>query len=112
MPGPHKTYESRLSPHVPPMIQVQHLPERRVLCQRQRYQPRRHSPPDPGIGTLSPAGRKFGVIGASPTRKTKSAYQRERFFEHPYPRLLALSDLAIRSTQIMAKIRNDKVLND
>src|SRR6516165_12801276 len=28
------------------------------------------------------------VIGASSTRQTKSAQQRERFFEHNYPRLM------------------------
>jgi hypothetical protein len=50
----------RLSPHVPPLIQVQHLPERRVRSQRQHYQLQRHSPLGRGIGTLSPAERKFG----------------------------------------------------
>ena len=50
----------RLSPHVLPLIRAQHLPERRVRCQRQRYQPQRHSPLGPGIGILSPAERKFG----------------------------------------------------
>src|SRR3974377_1530807 len=41
----------RLSPHVLPLIQVQHLPERLVRCQRQRYQLQRHSLP--GRGTRS-----------------------------------------------------------
>ena len=62
----------RLSPHVPPLIQLQHLPERQVRCQRQRYQPQRHSPPGRGIGILSLAERKFGstdrLLGK--TRKT------------------------------------------
>jgi hypothetical protein len=62
----------RLSPHVPPLIQLQHLPERPVRCQRQRYQPQRHSPLGRGIGALSPAERKFGstdrLLGK--TRKT------------------------------------------
>jgi hypothetical protein len=35
----------RLSPHVPPLIQVQQLPERRVRCQRLRYQLRPASRP-------------------------------------------------------------------
>jgi hypothetical protein len=39
---------------------VQHPPERRARCQRLRYQLQRHSPPGRGIGTLSPAVRKFG----------------------------------------------------
>jgi len=50
----------RLSPHVPPLIQVRHRPERLVPCQRQRYRLQRHSPPGRGIGTRSLAGRKFG----------------------------------------------------
>jgi hypothetical protein len=62
----------RLSPHVPPPIQAQHLPERQVRYQRQRYQPQRHSPPGRGIGILSLAERKFGstdrLLGK--TRKT------------------------------------------
>src|SRR6516165_982545 len=61
-----------LSTHVPPLIQLQHLPERRVRCQRLRYQQRRHSPLGRGIGILSPAERKFGstdrLLGK--TRKT------------------------------------------
>jgi len=100
----------RLSPHVPPLIRAPHLPERRVRCQRQRYQPQRHSPPGRGIGIyrllsgslavlivslerlirLVRAGHcrerwsGWTVIGASPKRETKSARQREneRFFEH------------------------------
>jgi hypothetical protein len=52
------------------------------------------------------------VISTSSTRETESAYQHERFFEHHCPQLLALSELAIRSAQIMAKIRNDKELSD
>jgi hypothetical protein len=43
-----------------------------VRCQRQRYQPQRHSPPGRGIGILSLAERKFGstdhLLGK--TRKT------------------------------------------
>jgi hypothetical protein len=50
----------RLSPHVPPLIQLQHPPERLVRCQRQRYQLQHHSPPGRGIGILSLAARKFG----------------------------------------------------
>ncbi len=41
----------RLSPHVPLLIQLQHLPAHRVRYQRQRYQLQRHSPPGRGIGT-------------------------------------------------------------
>ena len=62
----------RLSPHVRLLIQARHLPERRVRCQRQRYQLQRHSPPAPGIGILSLAARKFGSTGhrLGKTRKT------------------------------------------
>jgi hypothetical protein len=52
--------QQRRSLHVPPLIRAQHLPERRVRCQRQRCQPQRHWPLGRGIGTLSPAERKFG----------------------------------------------------
>ena len=38
---------------------VRHTFRYRVRCQRQRYQPQRHSPLGRGIGTLSPAERKF-----------------------------------------------------
>jgi hypothetical protein len=62
----------RLSPHVPPLIQVLRLPERQLRCQRQRYQPQRHSPPGREIGILLLAERRFGstdrLLGK--TRKT------------------------------------------
>ena len=62
----------RLSPHVPPLIQLQHLPERLVRCQRLRYQLQRHSRLGREIGTQSLAARKFGstdrLLGK--TRKT------------------------------------------
>jgi hypothetical protein len=130
----------RLSLHVPPLIRAQHLPERRVRCQRQRYQPQRHSPLGPGIGTLSPAERKFGstvvslerlvrlvraghcrkrwsgwtVIGAFPKRETKSAHQREneRFFEHHLTPDLCPDDIAIRFRMNRGEIRNIKNLID
>ena len=62
----------RLSPHVLPLIQVQHLPERPVRCQRQRYQLQRHSLPGRGTGTLSLAERKSGSTDRLPgmTHKT------------------------------------------
>ena len=50
----------RRSRHVPPLIQVQHLPEHLVRCQPQRYQPQRHSPPGLETGCLSLAVRKSG----------------------------------------------------
>jgi hypothetical protein len=52
--------QQRRSLHVPPLIRAQHLLERRVRCQRQRCQPQRHWLLGRGIGTLSPAERKFG----------------------------------------------------
>ena len=59
-PNQYQRQLPRLSQHVPPLIRAQHLPERRVRCQRQRYQLQRHSPLGRGIGILSPAERKFG----------------------------------------------------
>jgi hypothetical protein len=75
----------RLSPHVPPPIQAQHLPERLVQCQRQRYQLRRHSPPGRGIGILSLAERKFGSTDRLPgkTRKTCAGRALPRTMERP-----------------------------
>jgi len=130
----------RRSPHVRPLIPAQHLPEHQVRCQRQRYQRQRHSPLGPGIGTLSPAERKFGstdrllgktrrtcagralprtmerpaVIGASPKRETKSAHQREskRFFEHYQPPTYAPNDIAIRFRMNRGEIRNIENLID
>ena len=86
----------RLSPHVLPLIQVQHLPERRVRCQRQRYQLQRHSPLGRGIGILSPAERKFGstdrLLGK--TRKTCAGRASPRTMERldRYRRILHTSD--------------------
>lgn len=62
----------RLSPHVPPPIQVQHPPERLMRCRRRRYRPQRHSPPGRGIDSRSLAERKSGSTDRHPgtTHKT------------------------------------------
>jgi hypothetical protein len=75
----------RPCPHVPPLIQVLHLPERRVRCQRRRYQLQRHSPLGRGIGTLSPAERKFGSTGRllGRTHKTCASRALPRTMERP-----------------------------
>jgi hypothetical protein len=62
----------RLSPHVPPLIQLQHPPERLVRCQRQRYQLQRHSPPGRGIGSLSLAERRSGSTDRHPEKTHKT----------------------------------------
>jgi hypothetical protein len=62
----------RRSPHVLPLIRLQRRPERLVRCQRQRYQPQRHSPPDRGIGTLSLAERKSGSTDHLPGKTHKT----------------------------------------
>src|SRR6516162_1623020 len=86
----------RLSPHVPPPIQSQHLPERRVRCQRLRYQLRRQSPPGRGIGILSLAERTFGstdrLLGK--IRKTCAGRALPRTMERldRYRRILHTSD--------------------
>ncbi len=73
----------RLSPYVPPLIQVQRLRERLKRCQRQRYQLRRHSPLGRGIGTLSLAERKSGSTDRLPgkTHKTCSGRAWRRTME-------------------------------
>jgi hypothetical protein len=62
----------RLFPYVPPLIQLQRLPERLVRCQRQRYPLRRHSPPGRGIGTLSLAERRPGSTDRLPGKTHKT----------------------------------------
>jgi hypothetical protein len=64
------------SPHVPPQIQVQHLPGRPERCQRQRYQPQRRWPPVRGIGTLSLVERKSGSTDRLPGKIHKSCADR------------------------------------
>jgi hypothetical protein len=43
-----------------------------VRCQRQRYQPQRHSPLGREIGTLSPAERNFGNTDRLPGKSHKT----------------------------------------
>jgi hypothetical protein len=64
----------RLSPYVPPLIQVQHLPERLMRCQRLRCQLQRHSPPGRGIGSLSLAERKPGSTDRRPGKTHKTCW--------------------------------------
>jgi hypothetical protein len=58
-------------PTCPALIQLQHLLERPVRCQRQRSQLQRHSPPGRGIGTLSLAERKPGSTDRLPGKTHK-----------------------------------------
>ena len=73
----------RLSPHVPRLIQVQHLPERLARCQRQHFQLLHHSPTGRVIGILSLAERRFGstdhLLGK--TRKTYAGQALPRTME-------------------------------
>ena len=62
----------RQFPYVPPLIQVQHLPERLVRCQRQRCQLQRHSPPGRGIGSLSLAKLMPGSTDRHPGKTHKT----------------------------------------
>ena len=123
----------RLFPHVPPLIQLQHRPERLARCQRQRYQLLRHSPPGRGIGTLSLVERKPGSTDRLPGKIHKTCSHpawlrtRERLDRYRrIPQMLdkkrpptrereisstlhtpnyAPSDKAIRSGQIRGEIR-------
>jgi hypothetical protein len=124
----------RRSPYVPPLIQVQHLPERLMRCQRQRYQLLRHWPPDRGIGSRSPAERKSGNtdrhpgkthktcggqawlrtmarrdryrrIRHTPSKKPPTTLERKIFLPPPLPPTCAPNDIAIRSGPNRGKIR-------